>query len=125
MSLLDLNLENVPELSTVPEGEYTLVCRSAEVKTSQNTGGQYISLRYEIVGEPDALPVYHVVMLPTPEDDDAKRNWRLRQLKRLFESHGCDISQPDPEELVGKEVQAMLVVEEDEYGPQNRIKRFL
>lgn len=126
MPLLDFHLKDIPEQEVVPPGEYTLRCVQAEVRQSRETGRQYLYVLYEIDGYPNSFPVGHVIMFPTENDDELTRIRRLRSLKRFFEAHEIDLDQPDTDLLIGKEVQARLVVEEDEeYGERNRIRRFL
>jgi len=127
MGILDLHLDDVPDLSAVPEGEYRLRVEQAEVRTSQNTGGDYIYLSFGIVDEPDSFNVSHVLMLPTDKDDDKTRSSRLRRIKQFVEAVGLDPAQPfEVEDLIGLECFAILREEEDEeYGVRNRIRRFV
>jgi len=62
MSFLEMALDDVPELDAVAEGEYQLRIMSAEVKTSQKTGGNYLGVRLEVVDEV-AKDINHVIML--------------------------------------------------------------
>lgn len=124
MSFIDINLNDVKDVTTVPEGEYKLACLSAEVKTSQS-GNDYINLRFSVVDEPDAQDVYHIIMLPNQQDDEKGKTNKLRAIKRLFEA--CNVPTASPinlDTLVGQTCWATLVEEEDSYGKKNRIRRF-
>lgn len=127
MSFLnDLNLNDAVEYSSVAEGEYELRILNIERKISANTGGEYIMARLEVMNEPYSKDINHVMMLPTAADDVKKKNNRLLALVRFFEAFGFDPNNvPTPEEMVGATGFAYLVEEEDnEYGKQNRIRRF-
>ena len=127
MSLIDLNLGDVPDQEPVPEGQYTLRIANAEVRTSGKTGGQYLYVLNEIEGEPNALPISKTFMFPTAQDDEATVMTRNRRLKRFLEAVGLDPTQPfEPQDLIGQTYSAFLGVEEtDEYGTRNYIKRLL
>tara|TARA_Y100000593_G_scaffold82293_1_gene154508 strand:- start:2599 stop:2991 length:393 start_codon:yes stop_codon:yes gene_type:complete len=127
MSLLQYNLDNVKELATVPEGEYEVRVVAAEMKTSAKTGGQYLNIRLELPSESDSKGITHILMLPADDDDDKRKNSRLRGLKTFYEAFSIDYANGvETEDLVGANGWA-LVVEEDggEYGIQNRVRRFV
>ena len=127
MSLLDFNLENVTELSTVPEGEYAIRVVNCELKTSQKTGGNYLNVRLELADEADSKNITHIIMLPADGDDDKRRNNRLRAVKMFYEAFDVDYTKGvETEDLVGLTGWAIVVEEEsDEYGTQNRVRRFV
>ena len=127
MGLLQYNLDNVKELATVPEGEYQVRVVNAEMKTSQKTGGQYLNIRLELPDESDSKGVTHIIMLPAEDDDDKKKNGRLRNLNTFYECFGVDYANGvETEDLIGLTGWG-LITEEDggEYGIQNRVKRFV
>lgn len=127
MGLLQYNLDNVKELATVPEGEYQVRIVNAEMATSQKTGGQYLKVRLELPDESDSKGVTHIIMLPAEDDDDKRKNGRLRNLKNFYECFGVDFTNGvETEDLVGLTGWG-LITEEDggEYGIQNRVKRFV
>ena len=129
MSFLDINLENVPEFRVVDEGEYQIRCSSAEIRKSEKTGGNFVMLRFDVVGEPEVKDITHVMMLPTPENDEKQALRRKRALLDALEA--CDVSFNatdgfDVNEFVGQECWAHLVKEEDvQYGESNRIRKFV
>lgn len=126
-TLLDLGLEDTPDLQAVEAGEYQLKCTSCEVRTSKNTGGQFIMCRFEIPEIPESKEITQVMMLPTKEDSDKQQIKRKGAIKRCLEAFDIDISQPfNPELMVGATGFANLGVEEDpEYGEQNYVRNFI
>lgn len=130
-SFLDLNLEDVPDLSAVPgDREYQLKVSDAKVGTSsgQKTAGQqYVLVYFNIMDESDTKRVTYPIMLPSPEEDEDTNNGRKRQMKAFLQALGFDISTGfNVEELVGETCWAILDVEEDaQYGERNNIKRFV
>ena len=127
MSFLGQNFDDVFEPKSVKEGEYQLRVLDAQTKTSAKTGGDYISAKMEIIGEPEAKDVNHVMMLPTQTDDVKKRNNRLTAIANFLKACGLDPSNTsNVNELVGCTCWAILVEEADpEYGMQNRIRKFV
>ena len=129
MSFLDLNLNDVPELEVLADGEYELRVTGAELKSYSNAkgAGQFISLSFDCPAEPNSKGIYHTLFLPNPGDDEKKRNNALRSIKYFCDAFGVDYSQGiDIEGLVGVTGWAILKTESSEdYGDQNRIRRFV
>ncbi|OQB10003.1 MAG: hypothetical protein BWY21_00567 [Parcubacteria group bacterium ADurb.Bin216] len=127
MSFLNQNYDNVKEPKSVPEGEYELRILAAEVKVSANTGGEFLSIKCEILGEAYAKDVNYVIMQPTSSDDEKTRNMKLLRNTRLLEA--CNLNPAttsNVNELVGCTFWAILGEEESaEYGTQNRIKKLV
>jgi len=86
MSFLGQDFDNIFEPKSVKEGEYQLRVLDAQSKTSSKTGGDYISVKLEIVGEPEAKDINHVMMMPTPNDDVKKRNSRLSAIANFLKA---------------------------------------
>lgn len=130
-SFLDMNLEDTPELSTVPGNkEYQLKVSSAEMRESggdKTAGQKYILVRFRIIGEPDTKSVFHNLWLPSEEEDEEMNNLRKRNWIAFLESLGWDISQGfNYEELEGQTCWAVLNEEDDpQWGKSNRVVRFL
>jgi hypothetical protein len=127
MSFLDYDLQNVPELEVLPEGEYELRILACEVKTSQ-AGNPMVSLSLDCPAEPNSKGIHHTIMLPTDADDEKKRNGRLRSLKGFCEAFGINtvggITLDDS--VVGNTGWAIIAIESSpEYGDQNRVRRFV
>lgn len=130
-SFLDLNLDEVQELTTVKGGqEYHLKCSDAEIKESkgEKTAGQSLILvRFSIMDEPDTKQVTYPIMLPHESLDKEQNDNRKRQLKRMLVAMGFDVSQGfNIDELPGETVWAILDEQETaDYGMQNNIVRFI
>jgi len=127
MSFLDMALNDIPELDAVTEGEYQLRIMSAEVKTSQKTGGNYLSVRFEVADEV-AKDINHVIMLPDNSKSEKEVIVAKNRLKYFYEAFGIDYisGSVNLETLPGLTGYAMMTVEEsDQYGRQNRIKQFI
>lgn len=134
MSFLDFNLNNVPELSALPDGqEYELRILECEVKNSavksDGTGGNpMVITRFDVPSEPNSKGITHVMMLPTQADDEKKHNGRLRSLKMFCDAFGIEYGSGISlgEEVVGRTGWAILGIEDSpEYGEQNRVRRFI
>jgi hypothetical protein len=127
MSFLGQDFNNIFEPKSVKEGEYQLRVLDAQTKTSSKTGGDYISIKLEIVGEPEAKDINHVMMMPTSNDDVKKRNSRLSAIANFLKACGLDpASTSNVNEVIGCSCWAILAEEADpEYGMQNRVKRFV
>ena len=127
MSFLGQDFDNIFEPKSVKEGEYQLRVLDAQTKTSSKTGGDYISVKFEIVGEPEAKDINHVMMMPTSNDDVKKRNSRLSAIANFLKACGLDpASTSNVNEVIGCSCWAILAEEADpEYGMQNRVKRFV
>lgn len=130
-SFLDYALDEVPELRTVPGGqEYRLRVASAKLKESkgEKTAGQSLLMFYfDVVDEADTKLITYPVMLPAENLDEEANNDRRRQLKRIMQALGWDLSQGfNVEELKDMECFALLGVETTaEYGEQNKIQNFI
>jgi hypothetical protein len=127
MSFLGQNFDDVFEPKSMKEGEYQLRVLDAQVKSSAKTGGEYIMARLEIVGEPEAKDINHVMMLPTDKDDVKKKNSRLSNIQNFIRACGSNPSNlANVNELIGATCWAILVEEADpEYGMQNRVRKFV
>jgi len=121
-----LDFDDVIEPKAVPEGEYEL--RVIEVTQNVNKNNEpYIMPRFEIASEPTAKEVSKYMALPINSMDEKRMNRTKLNLKRFFDAMGVDISGGvDLDALKGETVWAILGLEEDdEYGEQNFIKRFV
>ena len=84
-------------------------------------------MRLELADEADSKNITHIIMLPADGDDDKRRNNRLRAVKMFYEAFDVDYTKGvETEDLVGLTGWAIVVEEEsDEYGTQNRVRRFV
>ena len=127
MSMLQFNVKDVREPQPVAAGEYTVRIIRAEVKPRSNGQGTMLALTFDLPGEGDAKLVNHWLMFPDTATDEASTNRVLRNLKAFGEAFDVDFEAGiEVDELLRKEGKAILSVEtSEEYGEQNRVKRFL
>jgi hypothetical protein len=127
MSFLDQNFDDVSEPKSVKEGEYQVRVLDAAVKTSQKGKGDYVNLRLEILDDPQAKDINHVMMIPGPGDDAKQRNKRLFAIQSFLKACGFDpATTENVQEVIGATCWAILVEEQDpEYGTQNRVRKFV
>lgn len=126
-TFINLNLDDAQELKSVPQGEYQLRVVECKTATSKNTGGDYLQATLEILSEPLAKNINHVMMFPTPGDDAKKANNRKLAIRNFLQACGVDYSKGfNPSDLEGCTPWAILVEEDDpEYGKQNRVRRWV
>lgn len=127
MSFIEIDLTGVEERKAVEAGEYTLIVRSVEARNSES-GHDYLVVRFAIADVPEAKMISHTIFLPSPGYDPERMYESKLQLKRFLDAIGYqpEGSQINLEELQGLRCRAILAVrEDDEYGVQNRIRRFV
>ena len=128
MGILDINLADVPELTTVPAGtEVEVQISSLEQEESKASGNPMLSCRLKILNEENVGSINSYLTLPIEADDDETKNSKLRRLKRFCESFGIDFANGiDLEAAVGKTSWAIVNEEiSEEFGAKNTIKRFV
>lgn len=124
------NLNEIPELGAVPEGEYDLratVCK----KKKANTGTMGIMFVFEIVGEENADEFFHTIWTPKADGTPKtiEKSWRM--FGEAFAALGIEVSERELEDIVedcqGLECSALLIQKphyQDEDKMVNEIKRF-
>lgn len=124
--LENLDLDNVPELHAVAEGEYELRIVDAGDHVSKSSGQNMIRLLLEIQGEPDAELIFHYITLPQPDDDDRKRNAKRRRIKEFLAAFGQD-QHSEYNDWIGATGWALIGSETDDRtgSPRNNVKRFI
>jgi len=129
MSFVDMTFDDTFEYKSMPAGEHQLRVLDAEVKDQkpEKGTGSFIQLKFEVLGEDTAKDIYHVMMLPTPQDDKKKANNRKLAVIHLMKAIGAEVKSPfDPKEWIGNTGWAILEEETDpEYGTRNRVRRFV
>lgn len=133
-SLLDQNLSDIPEQTTVPEGEYEVQVFSADIKTNDK-GSKWLSVGLNILntGDPNVKDVYHSVFFPREDDDPKRVQGSLRRIKQFCEAFGLrtdrsirEFEANVKEEIIGQSAYALLVVKDDpKYGVGNEVKNFV
>lgn len=122
-SFLDLDLENVPTLITLPEGEYKVRIASCEVKTSQSNK-QYINVRFDVPSEPMSEDIYHLLMLPSNEATEKQNIRRRADIRDFCLAFGVEPSRPAMNDFIGQEGWVLLAEEDDpQYGKRNVVKK--
>ena len=126
MSILDYNLDNVPDESILEAGEYQCKILSAKSKDSK-AGKHMIEVALGYPDNEEAKTTFHYLSLPAEDDDQSKTNLKLRSLKNFYEAFDVDYSGPvDMDNLIGLTCFVIITEEESEqYGASNSVKRFL
>lgn len=125
--ILDVDTENAPEFKSLPEGtECQVRIVKAEIKNSAK-GDPMLAMRFDIPEEPYSKDINHFIMLPNNKDDDKQKAQKQNRLKEFKAAFGLPpagaISTDDME---GSKAWAILGEEESqEFGKQNRVKRFV
>lgn len=132
----DENLDGARDLMAADEGEYRV--RIKDWKTDDD--GKIVKLNdddkpfimpiLEIVNHPDAdyfKDFTHFLWLPDSWMDSKKKNKASFDLREFLNAFGIDYHQKiDPESTIGAEADAYLIMtDDDQYGEQNRVKKFV
>ncbi len=110
MGLLEsLNLEAVPDMTTVSAGEYEVEITSSTTHTSQEKGTESIKVTFSILQDANAWPVTTYFGLPNGNDTEAQANNKKRRIKEFIAAF--KVSDTDHEEWVGSTGWVSLGVE--------------
>lgn len=106
---------------TIPEGQYTVVVDETEIKTSQNSGNEYISFTFEVSeGKHKGAKLFHNCSLQPQA---------LFNLKQVLTALGFEIPNKgfdlDIEDLVGLECDVEVAHEKYEGKKKSRIVEFI
>lgn len=125
-SLLDLNLDEVPELAMIPVGDHKIRCASADVRRKKDGTGTYINLRCESSADPMTDDIYVRVGLPSDQDDQKTVIRKKQRLVEMLQAFGITPgSSLNVESLVGQEAWVIIKhVEDPEYGNKAEVERF-
>jgi len=109
------------ELAVIPAGWYTATIAEAEIKSAKRSDGQYLSVRYTVLGPThQGRSVYGNVTLRNASET-ATRIGRA-QLKELMGAAGL-AQLADTDQLVGATLQVRVTVRDDpQYGQSNEVK---
>jgi len=129
MTLLDMNVEGVPDLEVVAPNEYEVKIVSAKIATYDNAKGKgnMVQLSFAIPSEELAKPVYHTLFMPNDEDNDLQVADKKRRFKGFFEAFGMPLSgELELEEMTGMTGWAFLKIKAatDEYEEKNFIAKW-
>lgn len=107
----------------LPAGWYQAKIHGAEIKNTKNGTGQYIAVRYDIIGPTHQGRVVYGnlnIKNASPKAEEIGR----QQLGELMRSIGL-ARVTDTDQLIGGDLQIKLSVKkDDEYGEKNEIKGF-
>lgn len=124
MTFIDMNLGDVPEVELLPEDRYTVRIEDAEMKQGGPGKADRISIRVTVDGHPNTDTIFHSLFLPGPDDDDRKRNFKLRAIMKFcdifeipYKSSGFNI-----EEFPGSAADVLIVQEDYEGTTSNRLR---
>lgn len=127
-SFLNMDVNDAQEYKAVAEGEYQLRVMAAEIKTSKKTGGDYIGVKCQIMGDdPFTKDINHTLMIPTAQDDVKQANNRKLAIRNFMQAFDVEVTGTiTPEDWVGKTGWVVLVEEHTEgFGDQNKIRRVI
>jgi hypothetical protein len=108
----------------LPEGWYTASVNSAELRETKAGTGNYLNMRYDIIGPDHAgRVVFGMITIRNP-NQTAERIGR-EQLSSLAAAIGMKEMPRDSDELIGNTVSIKVGVEKSaEYGDKNTVKGF-
>lgn len=111
------------EFAPLPAGWYLATIHSAEVKATKAGNGQFIKLRYDIVGGEHASRVVFGNLNTKNASEKAQEIGR-QQLGELMRAIGLPTIQ-DTDQLVGGVLEIKLSVRDDpQWGVSNEVKAF-
>ena len=129
MTLLEYNIENAEHLDVLEDGtEVEVRCTEAEVRTSDNSGNQYIFMVLEPQGYDDVADIRHIQMLPNDGMRSKDVQETLARIRDMYDAFGAPYGAEGfrVEDLEGQHAQATLGVEDDsQYGKRNRVRTFV
>lgn len=125
--VLDFNLDNIQDITLLPESEQRVTIKKAEIKESQQ-GNTYINLRLGVEDQPLASEIYHIVMVPTTkvQEEDPRKAALYKQqyvnfLKAFRLEHPLNL-----DACVGATSWALVGVGKDQNDiDKNVIRRFV
>lgn len=125
MAFLDMDFSDVVEPRVAAaDTEYKLRILDVKEGTDKN-GNPYLMPRFEVVDEVGVKDFSYFLGLPGAHMDAKRLNNAKYKLKTFMDAFGIEYSS-DPADWVGLEGWAILGVENnDQYGDQNFIKRFV
>ncbi len=112
VSILDLNLDEVPDLNLAPEGQNQLMITGVpSIRSGEKDGRSWQNLTVVLaaVNSPNTYRIYHTLWLPQADDDEDRTNSSKRRIKAFMIAFGIPISGPlNLESWVGKQGFAIL-----------------
>jgi len=134
MGFLDIPYKDVPDLRVIPEGtEVLLTIKEAKFTVKEESGNKFIQLKLADMGDPSVKKVYENIFLPRDDDDEDKKQNKLRRIKQFCEAFQVDLNQCEVNDAT-KEIQALVgasgwvivsVDTDSQYGESNNIARYI
>jgi hypothetical protein len=109
---------------TIAPGTYTVIADNAEIKQTKSGTGEYISVRFKIVGgECNGMTIYHSFNIKNQSVKAVEIG--LQQLKQFVQCSGAPEKLTSPVDLVGYKATAMVKIQSDaNYGDKAVISYF-
>jgi hypothetical protein len=122
-----INVADLPvstnDYSTLPDGWYTVTIKSAEVQNTKAGNGQYIKVRFDVIGESHAGRVVFCnlnIRNPNPKAEEIGR----QQTGELLRAIGLATA-TDTDQLVGGNLSIKVTTRKSEqYGDSNEVRGF-
>lgn len=130
-SLLDDNLEDVPELTAAPEGDYVITCTSAlpTLREADSEKSNNHCLRCRVEGRENTLPVRIYLLWPKVGDDVDTIDKKRRNMKNWAQAFGISMGSLSEfinnisEAFPNQSAKVTLSVETSaEFGDQNQAR---
>jgi len=126
-SFLDLgvNLDDVPDLTTVAGGEYQL--QIVDLGITETEKGKFLIPRLEIMGKPNTKEVTAPLRIPDSSMNEKEQARRHRNIKAFYKAFGISTSGPVVfNDQIGKTGWVTLDESEDpKFGKQNQARQWL
>lgn len=119
----DLPEDNAGDYSPVPAGDYDVVIKDAEIRTTKSGTGQYIALRLDITGPSHEGRVIWSNLNIKNDSQKAEEIGR-QQLGQVMRAVGLPSLQ-DTDQLIGGNLGVKLTIRKsEEWGDSNEVKAY-
>ena len=123
--LLDYNLDEVPELKTLPDGEEVQVRIVKGSRKDSKKGDPMVEVVLDTPAYTDVAYIYHYIMLPNDKMDKRQKENALRNIKTFKEAFDLPWPLDPDQDLSGQTTWAILKEEDGDIGLRNSIKKFV
>ena len=126
VSILDINVEEVEELQTIPDGEEVLLeIIKAEVRNSAK-GLPMLVIQLGATELQNTKSIFEYMVLPHAyEDDIEKKAAAGRKLKRFCQAFNLPMDSLNLEAIVGETGYAIVKAEEYEGETNNKVRKYI
>lgn len=129
-TILDIDTSDAQEPAAVEEGEYLIRItgfnkdKEGQIIRSLDDGRRYFIVNFDIPSEEFSKSLSQYMGIPSDDTEPKQANsmkWALEIFKKAF-----NLDEFNFNTMIGREGYAILRVEEsEEYGAQNKIKKFI